>query len=130
MESTNTNPGMIAPHEAKEVALVLGGSKPLATLEHDKNPEDYVKAILLGLAGMLSYEVRPSNDCVNGEVIFTLPENKHLIVEYQHLRTFGVDTFGIRGYHVRMGRLFGYSEDDILAFLNDQPCNCHKCTGA
>ena len=109
--------GMVAPHEHQEIALVLGGVKPLATVEHDKDPEQYVQAILLGLAGMLRYEVAPTADCPNGEVVFSLPSNGGLIPEYRYLVLCGVEEHGLREYHRKMGRMFGYAPEDIEAFI-------------
>jgi hypothetical protein len=123
--------GNVAPHEHREIALVLGGIKPLATVEHDKDPEQYVQAILLGLAGMLRYEVAPTADCPNGEVVFSLPRNAERIKQYRWTLTHGVDEYGLKGYHRAMGRLFGYSPEDIEAFIEAEiHCNCTKCKGA
>ena len=122
--------GEIAPHEGREIELVLGGVKPIATVEHDKAPETYVKAILLGLAGMLHYRVQPTEDCERGEVVFCLPSNRNNLVEYDWLRKEGVQNVGLKAYHRAMGRLFGYSPADIEAYIeSDIHCECSKCRG-
>ena len=125
--------GKVAPHEGREIELVLGGAKPLATIEHDKDPEGFVKAILLGLAGMVSYRVSPTADCDAGEVVFALRENWNYVADYEELMELGEARLGVR-YHQCMGRLFGYSEADIAAFtaaweVNALDCNCTKCKG-
>lgn len=126
----NENTGTIAPHEGDEIGLVLGGVKPLASIEHGKNPELYATAILMGLAGLLRYRVGPTVDCADGEVVFCLPHNKHVLDEYDALRQHGVKDYGIKEYHRRMGRLYGYSEADIEAFIeSDIDCDCDKCRG-
>ena len=126
----NESTGAIAPHEGREVELVLNGTKPLATVEHDKDPDTYVKAILLGLGGLVAYKVTPSVDCEGGEVIFTLPQNRHLIDEYRWTLSKGVSVYGLKGYHRALGRLFGYSAADIEAYIDAEiTCDCTKCTG-
>lgn len=122
--------GVIAPHENNEVRLVLGGHKPLATIEKKKAPIGYALAIALAGTGALSHKVYKSEDSPEGEVVITKPCNKHRITEYMHLMDHGVQEYGIKEYHRRMGRLFGYTEADIETFIKaDIHCECSKCKG-
>jgi hypothetical protein len=122
--------GRVAPHENNEVRLVLGGFKPLATIEKDKDPIGYALAIALSGTGSLAKHIVKSTDCPSGEVVITKPINAHLIVLYMELLANGVKQYGIKEYHRRMGRLFGYTEDDINTFIEaDIHCECSKCRG-
>lgn len=119
--------GKVAPHINCEVRLVLGGVKPLATIEKVKDPYGYALAIALYSTGALSLE---QVACGVGEVVFTTPKNKHLIQEWRDLLYSGVRDYGLKGYHYRMGRLYGYSEEDIRTFVESEiDCNCNKCRG-
>ena len=122
--------GKVAPHQNNEVRLVLGGFKPLATIEKDKDPIGYALAIALSGTGALAKRIIKSVDCPNGEVIITKPCNRPLIDVYIELMAHGVRVYGIKEYHRRMGRLFGYTEDDINVFIKtDIHCECSKCKG-
>ena len=117
----------IAPHLNSEVRLVLGGLKPLATIEKVKDPYGFALAISLSYTGALNGYMANSE---NGEpeVIVVRPSNKHLIMEYLLLLKYGVQEYGQIEYHRKMGRIFGYSEEDITAFINsDIHCSCSKC---
>ena len=88
-------------------------------------------AVSLNTTGMLVAEVRPTPDDPTGEIVFTNPANRRLIRKYEILLKYGVDEYGIKEYHRRMGRLFGYDEEDIEAFIAaDVHCNCIKCSGS
>lgn len=120
----------IAPHLNNEVRLVLGGLKPLATIEKGKDSIGYSLAIALSNAGMLYKECAPTLDSPTGEVIITLPGRKELVTEYKDLLTNGIDKYGLKDYHRRMGKLFGYSDKDIEDFINAEiSCDCSKCRG-
>jgi hypothetical protein len=125
-----TSTGKVAPHEACEVRLVLAGTKPLATIEKRKAPILYSLAVSCAKAGMLAWAIYESKDSPEGEIVITAQRNKHLISEYITLLETGVKGFGIKEYHRKMGRLFGYREEDIEAFIAAEiQCNCAKCTG-
>lgn len=123
--------GSIAPHRHRELAMVLSGAKPLATIERDKAPYLYGAAVAAMHAGlvagiMLSQDDR---DCDAGEILITRVQTRHLLNEYLNLLRNGD---GSEEYHYRIGRLFGYSDADIQAFLASevrQTCQCGKCTG-
>ena len=122
--------GRVAPHVGNEVQLVLNGTKPLATIEALKDLTGYGMAVCLINAGLLHGKCRPTEDCVAGEVVFVKPGNKLLINEYEYALEHGVAQWGIKGYHRKMGELFGYSPEDIEAFIEAEiNCDCAKCRG-
>ena len=122
--------GRIAPHENKEVMMVLNGSKPFATIERDKDLAGYCLAVQLGGAGLLAVEVGPTADCCDGEIQLCKPGNRQYIDEYNYLVGSGVEDLGLKPYHRRMGKLFGYQEEDVEKFINANiNCNCTKCGG-
>lgn len=122
--------GRVAPHAGAEVRLVLAGLKPMATVERGKDESQYALAISLGSTGMLHTVVRPTEDDPEGEVAFTKPHNRACLQTYQDLLSHGVSRYGIKDYHRRMGKLFGYSEPDIEAFISAEiQCDCTKCKG-
>ncbi len=126
--STMTN--QIAPHENSEVRLVLSGTKPLATIEKVKDPYGYALAISLASTGALHCVVQPTSDSGSGEAIITLPDNKDEVETYLYILKDGVEMYGIKSYHRRMGKLFGYSDEAIEAFIEAEiDCDCSKCTG-
>lgn len=122
--------GKVAPHQNSEVRLVLGGLKPLATVERDKDLAGYALAVSLSNVGMLYAECRPTDDCERGEIVFTKPANRGLVDRYNWLLDNGVKEYGIKGFHRQMGKLFGYSDADIETFINAEiHCDCSKCKG-
>ena len=122
---------MIAPHQNREVQLVLSGVKPLATIERSKDLTNYAIAISLINSGMLRGKVRPTDDDESGEVVFTQPSRSHLILVYEELLYDGVLKYGIKSYHRRMGKLFGYADEDIEEFIETNvSCECSKCGGS
>ena len=114
----------IAPHEFCEVRLVLGGHKPLAAIEKAKDAIGYALAISMSGTGALALSQE------FGEVIIVKPCNTKLIAQYYWLLAEGVKELGLKEYHRSMGRLFGYTEEDINTFIkSDIHCDCHKCKG-
>ena len=127
---TKQQEGRIAPHWLNEVGLVLGGVKPLASIERRKNEEGFVKACLLKQAGVFRGTVTPTADDPSGEIVFTLPATADLLDVYAWLLEHGVAELGLKDYHRQMGRLYGYDEADIEEFVNNEiDCNCEKCSG-
>lgn len=115
----------IAPHCSCEVRLVLGGHKPLASIEKYKDQYGYALAISLANTGALYYEVVSAS-----EVVITLPKNKHLVQEWKDLLCHGVKLWGLHGFHYKMGKLYGYTDEDIELFIkSDVNCDCNKCRG-
>lgn len=120
----------VAPHQNAEVRLVLAGTKPLGTIEKAKDPIGFSIAVAVGNAGMLKHTVIHSADSPEGEVVIVKNGNGDLIIEYMRLLYSGVQDLGIKEYHRRMGRLFGYTEQDIEDFIAAEiHCECSKCTG-
>lgn len=115
--------GKIAPHEGKELEYVVNGIKPLASIEASKQPELFERAIALRNVISVHYH--------NHELItITRKENSNL-----H-RTFALLTSPQASIVVRskeekqrlLGRLFGYSEEDIDEFIKqDLGCACGQC---
>ena len=122
--------GIIAPHQNNEVRLVLAGLKPLATIEKTKDPIGYALAIALSNTGALIKHCKPTKDSPCGECIIVKPGNSHLISEYFWLLENGIKEIGIKEYHRSLGRLFGYSSEDIETFIKSEiDCECSKCKG-
>lgn len=122
--------GRVAPHETAEVRLVMAGTKPLATIEKRKQPILYSIAVACRAAGCIAGEIIKSGDSPEGEIVITSHRNKHLIAQYKALLATGVKDYGIKEYHRRMGRMFGYREEDIEAFIAAEiHCDCSKCRG-
>lgn len=130
-EAMTARTGRIAPHEHREVQLVLGGLKPLAVIEKHKDPIGYSIATALSKVGLLSVcFIRESRDSPEGEVVVVRRHCEHLIEQYNSLQSDGVKRLGIKEYHRQMGKLFGYSDEDIEKFIqNNIECNCSKCRG-
>lgn len=121
-------PPEIGPHEGREVALMLAGKKPLA----------YFYAFV-GESLIPDAEFEPhvhAGRLVKREWIVTLPSDGRALPPFRHVllalpeETWRIDAAFeiINGYDgdrrrrgedacVRMGRLLGYSEDAIAAFV-------------
>jgi hypothetical protein len=111
----------IAPHQGREIKLVLDGKKPLASVDKRKDKRQY--QLVLGL-GLVFSMIHTTKD----EIAFCLPENNDKLWEYWNLLNTVPDN--LQDYQRKMGRLFGYSEEEIEAFVNgDIKCNCHACRG-
>ena len=120
----------IAPHVNSEVRLVLSDLKPLATIEKVKDPIGYSIAVSLAGVGLLASRCQPTSDSPDGEIIITKISNRKLIHDYLYLLSNGIALYGIKEYHRRMGKFFGYSSEDIEEFIEAEiDCNCLKCKG-
>jgi len=115
----------IAPHENSELNLLLTGSKTFAAIEKRKNASDYFLAGSILQPGISVQYFEGEN---GAEVLVTT--KRKLISEYFDLLRTGVQDFGIKNYHRKMGALFGYSVADIESFIvSDIHCDCAKCNG-
>ena len=117
--------GTIAPHENRELALIESGRKDFAVIEKAKDPDQYHDAGAIETPGI---SVVYSEGAEGPEVIVS--RKRSLIREYDSLLLDGIERLGIKNFHRAMGRLFGYSRDDIEAFIAAEiTCNCTKCKG-
>lgn len=113
----------VAPHENREIELVLNGTKPLASLERCKQPE------LFELQEVFS---RSLSRCYHTDdlVTITLPKNEHLHAVFA-LLTSSKAAVIVRSKAEKqrmLGRLFGYTEKDIDDFIQaDLGCACGQC---
>lgn len=65
-----------------------------------------------------------------GEILLVKKKNKRLARYWKLLTEYGVYKYGIKRYHYKMGKLYGYSDDDIKAFIDSNiNCECYKCKG-
>lgn len=118
----------IAPHEGKEVDLVLNGTKPFAVLEVAKDPGQILYALNFGdkldlrstgIRGEMSIELRGTGARVYHKYTTLVNSRKKMI-----------KNFGLKDYQTRMGKIFGYSDEEIEEFINNPPdCSCGKCGG-
>lgn len=116
----------IAPHEGREIELVLSGKKPFAVLEAAKDPKQFRLAfrhadkleVRATQIDEISLELRGTG-CRHHYKYMTLLRDKDIILN------------GLNGksiYQRRMGKLFGYSPEEIQAFEDNPPdCTCGKC---
>ena len=113
--------GKVAPHEGREIQLVLDGTKPLAVIELNKQPREYEQAIA-GIHGLFALD--NWMDDTGWEAVITTIHNQALVLKYLD----AVEMEESTAKHRTLGRLFGYSEADIEEFINNRPpCNCSKC---
>ena len=115
----------LAPHQGREISLVLNGSKRFAVIEKRKDAASYYAA---GSIRRRDVTVQYREGPEGPEVILTTSRKD--IAEYESLLRDGVSRLGIKAYHRAIGALFGYSKVDIEAFIeSDIDCNCSKCNG-
>lgn len=116
----------IAPHQGREISLVLNGAKAFALIEKRKDIASYFAA---GSIQRKDITVEYRDGLEGPEVILT--SDRKLIAEYNALLFDGVARLGIKNYHRAMGKIFGYSATDIETFINAEiTCNCTKCAGS
>lgn len=113
----------IAPHEGRELELVMIGIKPLASLEKDKQPEQYAQACKLhNVASVVHHD--------NNLLTVTRRENNNLHAVFQLLSTTQSSLLvrSAEEKHRLLGRLFGYSEENIDSFIaKGLACACGQC---
>lgn len=109
---------MIAPHKGREILGVLNGTKPLGSISTSSSD---------------AREVLDSKMCTfikDGELYFALTEAP--INAYKFLdSSASAQVVRSKQEHQRlMGRLFGYTEDEIDEFIRmDFDCACGNCKG-
>lgn len=116
---------LIAPHEGKEVQMVLAGTKPFAVIERRKDPTGFHLAIAQG-------DLLDTRVVGNGEIAFCLPKNSNLHARYKLLMSSRASMMvpSLEEQQRMMGKLFGYSDEAIEEFIKTNTCQCAKCTGA
>lgn len=120
----NSDDLKIAPHEGRELEYVANGIKPLALLNRNKQPEQYGRA--MDLQHVLVIQ-RQGVD----EITITKKENVHLHNVYALLCSpkAAIVVRSAEEKHRMLGRLFGYSEEQIDAFIKaDMKCACGQCS--
>lgn len=116
-----------APHEGLELQLVIDGVKPMGLIEQSKDPVQY-RQVLYNVTTV--HRVRESSE--GREIVFSLPHNTNMLDMYELLLSSqACRIVKSKEEHQRlMGRLFGYSEEQINSFINGETkCNCSKCRG-
>ena len=115
--------GRIAPDQGREIGLVLAGSKPLAVIEKRKNPEQYAQALALRAEEFSTVIVTPWIGPEGPEaVIYTLYSSFHKYRAALAMPDGDAKTWCL-------GKLFGYSDEDIAEFITNPPaCDCSKCS--
>ena len=116
----------IAPHQGREISLILNYAKRFALIEKRKDLASYYAAGAIRRADItVQYQEGPEGP----EVILT--SDRRLITEYNRLLFDGVSRLGLKEYHRAMGRIFGYTESEIESFIESEiDCNCAKCNGS
>lgn len=113
----------IAPHEGHEINMVMWGMKPLASIEFHKQPNQFKRAIKLSHILSVCHQDL-------GSLTVTLPENAHLHETFKLLSSpkASVIVRSKEEKHRLLGRLFGYTEDQINDFIkSDMQCACGQC---
>lgn len=125
MPSTNSK---IAPHQGREIELVLSGKKQFAVLEAAKDPKQFRLAfrhadkleVRATQIDEISLELRGTGCRHHYAYMRLLQDKVKMLSDYN----------GKEKYQRAMGRIFGYSEEEIQEFVEKQPCtdpNCEKC---
>lgn len=116
----------LAPHGGRELSMILNGEKPLAYLERVEGKE-FMYDLVIDIWFENIFEVafiEPDG------IAFTLPKNKDLLEDYKKLLSGETVVENNHEYQRLMGRLFGYSEEDIEAFIKQEiKCDCINCKG-
>jgi len=125
----------IAPHEGNELDMLLAGTKVFAVLKvgkHDKLIER-MRVSFYSIYFPINYRpvVCPTGNVVE-YVLYTEAglSNKVLYTALVNISEWYIETFGKEDYQRKMGKIFGYSDEDIEEFVKNPPdCNCMKCGG-
>ncbi|ASL24395.1 hypothetical protein vBAspPH44_12 [Alteromonas phage vB_AspP-H4/4] len=113
----------VAPHEGKELEYVMNGIKPLALIDGRKEPEQFERALKLqNVATVVLHN--------NNELTITRNENAKLHGVFSLLNS-PKAAMVVRSKEEKqrlMGRIFGYSEEDIADFIKaNVDCKCRHC---
>tara|TARA_R110002012_G_scaffold132701_5_gene285636 strand:+ start:125 stop:499 length:375 start_codon:yes stop_codon:yes gene_type:complete len=111
-----------------DVELLLKRKKPVATVTKEKNPALYAflewiiddNNAYIPRVNLFGFAYRDVG------VVALARQNKDLL-EYD--KVFQSRVTGL-AYNIRMGRVLGYSDKDILEYLETSPqCDCVECVG-
>ncbi len=117
----------IAPHEGNELDMLADGSKVFAVLEEGKH-DDLIDGVLYGNA--IPNIVTEWFDSTELMVFhYALGRvNKEMYCVLRDNREYYILMFGKEDYQTRMGKIFGYSDEEIAEFISNPPdCSCGKC---
>jgi len=114
----------IAPHEGREIDLVIAGTKPLAVIEQRKDPDQYDRAMAMKIDEFSPVFITPMIGPEGPEaVIYTLFGDFH---KYRDAMAMPEGNAKTRA----LGLVFGYSEAEVEEFIANPPqCDCSKCSG-
>jgi len=113
----------IAPHEGQELNYVMMGKKPLACIDRTKQPEMYDRAMRLKYVVSVK---KQTEDMIT--VTDFRNSDLHTLFEILSSTRASVIVRTKKEKHRLLGRLFGYSEEDIEEFLAaDMQCACGQC---
>jgi hypothetical protein len=120
----NTFPQGIGPHEGRELQLLLSGTKKAALFadfipDNGLMPEEIIPELAFApyvenktLVRFCFEKTHPELNKTFRTVIFTRPDEEWRANALMWLRNFKDNTS-----HITIGRLLGYSEDDIQSFV-------------
>lgn len=112
----------IAPHEGNELDMVLAGTKKLAIIYRDKQPELYAQAAYLPNHVKVREE-RPLVKSVALDIQY-IQEYRWLVKSRLH--------YTRQQFQRCMGKLLGYSNADVENYLLtdiSKTCTCVECGG-
>jgi len=115
---------LIAPHKGDELKLVRIGQKPLAVIEKVKDHLQYINASEYCSVTNLPFKYRNGDE--GPEVV--IAQDQQTLDKYLELIE-GTSAIDTPEYHRAMGELFGYTEEQIQAFIDSElDCDCSKCS--
>jgi len=115
----------IAPHEGNELDMLLAGTKKFAVLEKWKHHGQVQRLANLQYSTGIKWEI----DYKRNEVLVWVGDGHYTALEYKLLLV-NRDLFSKQEFQYKMGKIFGYSDEEIEGFINNPPdCNCTKCGG-
>lgn len=117
----------IAPHEGQELDRVIAGTKPMGSLPFTKYVEQMRNA-KIHRPFVVDMMKTPEGDLVVTFAIqrMVLQQYRELVSQSEMLLV----QHGLEWYQRKMGNLFGYTNDEIDAFVKvDVACDCVNCVG-
>jgi len=116
----------VNPHKGKELEYLMNGIKPMCTLSLD-DPESnkvlngslmYLTTVVVDTIEQSVTVTKRENAFLHGIMNFLTSENAHMMIRSKTEK------------HRMIGRLFGYTEDQIDEFLlsdEARDCKCQFC---